>query len=296
MESKEQATMSNLDHKQSSFELTKIDQSQLIDHKFLNCDCFEPVAKAIVTTRLHGSSQAPYDHFNVAHHVGDNLEQVCANRQYIKDYFKLDHLVFMEQTHSSEVKIIKSNEPGNYSALDADGIVCNEPKVGLAVMTADCLPLLLCDPINKVVGAVHCGWKGILKGIIEVAITKMQELGASREHIKAYLGPAIGSQSFEVGQEVKELFEQDFAKTTEAFEQEFTTLENGQKVKVDHKFMCDIYALCSLYLQKSLNFDADHQDKVIFGGGFDTKIQNNIFYSYRHQNKTGRLASIIWLQ
>lgn len=277
----------------SEQEFASLLEKNLLDHKFLDCSCFLPTAKAIVTTRLSGESKEPYQHFNVAHHVGDDLAQVNSNRQYIKDYFDLSNLVFMDQTHSNVVKIVDSNCVQDF-IFKADGLVTKAQNLGLAVMTADCLPLLLCDEQTKVVGAIHCGWKGILNGIIENAILQMEMLGAKRSQIKAYLGPAIGAKSFEVGEEVKDYFTQDLSKSAQAFVPEVLN-QNGSLVTIEHKYMCDIYELTALYLQQSLGFKLEDRDLVIFGGGFDTKQQSSVFYSYREQKQTGRLASIIWL-
>lgn len=273
--------------------------------KYIVKDEFKPQAEIWLTTRCGGQSKSPYACFNVAHHVGDDLEQVGANRRQIFSDMGCEHLCFMEQTHSNRVCVVTTkqdhdalskddndvvlvNEP-IVSGIDCDGLVTNEPKVALAVMTADCLPLLLCDPLCGVVAAIHCGWRGIKRGIIPNALAKMCALNAQLANIKAFMGPAIGAQSFEIGSEVKEIFMQQSAQYASAFTQE-QAWQDGQLVNVANKYLCDIYALCRICLHLS-GVSLQH----ISGGEFDTRMQDDVFYSYRKSAVTGRLVSIVCL-
>ena len=178
----------------------------LIHGRYMVVDCFEEGnVTSFVTTRLGGMSRAPYDSFNLALHVGDDPVQVSQNRLQMRSDFGLAQICFMEQTHSNRVQIVDAHN-SSQDTFECDGLVTREQGVGLAVMTADCLPLLLCDQAERVIAAVHCGWRGLAQGIVENAVAAMESIGAQRSRIDAYLGPAIGPNSFEVGAEVRDAF------------------------------------------------------------------------------------------
>lgn len=258
----------------------------LLKGRYLKVDCWSKIpggtheVGSVVTTRLGGFSAAPYDSFNLAHHVWDAPEAVKKNRQLVRSDLGLEHLCFMNQTHSNKVLAVTRSDLGHWDVpFDCDGLVTNLPGVALAVMTADCLPLLLCDAHNGVIGAVHCGWMGLKLQIIAEALKQMELLGADLSRIEAYLGPAIGPKSFEVGPEVKAAFEECNPVCCEAF----------VPGRPEH-FMGDLYQLARIFLRK---YGATGP---ISGGCYDTFTQNDLFYSYRKAHDTGRMASIIWLQ
>ena len=178
----------------------------LVKGRYLPIDCFDDHgAHVVVTTRLGGVSKEPYQSFNVALHVGDDAQQVEQNRELIKSDWGLPHICFMEQTHSNEVVLVTEDNV-NTPCFVADGLVTKLSHIALAVMTADCLPLMLLHPETGLIAAIHCGWRGIVRGIIPNALHLMQSEGAKVEEIWAFLGPAIGPQSFEVGPEVRAAF------------------------------------------------------------------------------------------
>lgn len=282
-------------------------KASLVQGHYLKMLDFAPAAQILLTTRCGAESKPPYDGFNVAHHVGDELDQVRTNREQLYKDLGCQHLCFMEQTHSNRVCIVGSQVAGDaedvikidqpiVSGLDCDGLVTAEPGVALAVMTADCLPLLLCDPQARVVAAIHCGWRGIERGIIERALQQMVRLGAKAEQVQAFMGPAIGPQSFEVGAEVALQFTDKDQLYSQAFTQEeaYVNSTNGMDMgnsklePVADKYLCDLYQLCRISLQK-VGVSSEH----ISGGIFDTRLQADLFYSYRASKITGRLASII---
>lgn len=285
-------------------------KASLVQGHYLKMLDFAPAAQILLTTRCGTESKPPYDGFNVAHHVGDDLNQVLANREQLYKDLGCQHLCFMEQTHSNRVcivgsqvaedaeDVIKIDQP-IISGLDCDGLVTAEPGVALAVMTADCLPLLLCEPQARVVAAIHCGWRGIERGIIERALQQMVRLGAKAEQVQAFMGPAIGPQSFEVGAEVALQFTDKDQLYSQAFIQEKAYVNstngtngiegvNGKLEIVADKYLCDLYQLCRISLQK-VGVSSAH----ISGGIFDTRLQSDLFYSYRVSKITGRLASIV---
>lgn len=202
----------------------KLQAQQLLDaakkallfNRYVFVDCFEGPFTSFITTRFGGNSAAPFDTMNMAYHVGDDPLVVASNRKQVCNDFGFEHLCFMDQHHTNLVMIVDEHNV-NQGVFPCDGIVTKVKGVALAVMTADCLPLLLCDEEKEVIGAIHCGWRGIADGIIANAIDKMVELGARREKIIAYMGPAIGPRSFMVGAEVRERFVSQYAPYAEAF-------------------------------------------------------------------------------
>lgn len=251
--------------------------------RYMLIDCFDADVTAFYTTRLNGESKAPYDSFNLALHVGDEEELVLKNRSRLQADFNLEKICFMNQTHSNKVMVVDDHNKGE-SCFDCDGLVTTQRRVALAVLTADCLPLILCDDFNNVVAAIHCGWRGIQSGIIENAIEVMISQGAKSECIRGFLGPAIGPHSFEVGQDVVDAFAQKGPYYQNCFFEIPYTKEQGQT-----KYLCHIYRLAVNTLN-SLGVEGP-----IFGGRADTLTQSAVFYSYRKNQQTGRMASVISL-
>jgi YfiH family protein len=165
-----------------------------------------------ITSRNGGYSKGPFKSFNTGFHVGDNDWTVFQNRKKLADVLRIDisQLTFANQTHSSNIAIIDNTKKGsgsiNYesSIPNTDGLVTNFPGICLCVQMADCVPLLLFDPVKKVIGAVHAGWKGTLKKVAESAVKTMSyTYGCSPSDIIAGIGPANGPCCYEVGEDVK---------------------------------------------------------------------------------------------
>ncbi len=251
---------------------------------FVEVENFVKGVEAGYTIREGGKSETPYDSFNLGLHVGDDERNVLKNRQLLEKSLH-KNIVWMNQTHSNKVEWCDVRNAQSAKAMlrgteavtlgvEADGIVTNDRNVALAVMTADCLPLLMASSDKKVVAAVHCGWKGLKNGIVKNAVKQMRK--GSLAPIIAYLGPCIGPKSFEVGAEVLDQFKVSFPKAVEAFIQK----DNG-------KYLCSLPMLCTQALNEcgvtniiQSNEDTFSQDK---------------FFSYRRHNQTGRMASIISL-
>lgn len=230
--------------------------------------------KALCTTRKGGHSLAPYDSLNLATHVGDDPERVRRNRAELARYLPTAP-VWLNQTHSNriinldEARQSPGNEPFDGSISTTAGQVC-------ALLTADCLPLLLTNTAGTVVAAVHAGWRGLAAGIIENCLNKSL-LRQNRSEVLAWLGPAISQAHFEVGDEVRDIFVALSADNRRAF------------VAHGSKWRADIYALASNQL-KGLGVEQ------IYAGEHCTYAQPELFHSYRRDGTSGRMASCIWIE
>ncbi len=223
---------------------------------------------AATTLRTGGFSCGAYASLNPAMHVGDDVNLVRQNRQLIKDLLGLpSEPVWLEQIHSNRAVQAVKTEP----LQQADASYTVESGVVCAVLTADCLPLLVCAANGSQVAAIHAGWRGLLAGVIGNTLNAMQN-----SDLLVWLGPAIGPDCFEVGAEVRNAFLDKSAAFTTAFKQQ----NNG-------KWLADIYQLARIDLSM-LGIDR------VFGGGFCTVTEQQRFYSYRRDKQTGRMATLIW--
>ncbi|QEL55157.1 peptidoglycan editing factor PgeF [Chromobacterium paludis] len=227
--------------------------------------------RTLITTRSGGLSQPPYASLNLGGHVGDDPEAVAANRARLRDELPAEP-AWLNQVHG--VAVVDAAAVGA-AAPDADASFARAPGVVCAAMTADCLPVLLCDEAGTVVAAAHAGWRGLCDGVIEAAVAAM---AVPPSGLMAWLGPAIGPDAFEVGAEVR----QAFLARDPAAAAAFTDIDNG-------KYLADIYVLARLRLEK-LGIAR------VYGGDFCTVIDRDRFFSYRRDGVTGRMASLIWLE
>jgi len=226
--------------------------------------------KALQTTRQGGVSIAPYDSLNLGGHVGDNPLAVARNRILLNTLLPSEP-VWLEQVHGTVV----ANADMASCRPQADACIARQRGAVCVVMTADCLPVLLCDKQGSVVGAAHAGWKGLAAGVIEATVQKMDIAPPS---LMAWLGPAIGQQAFEVGGEVRDAFIAVQPQTSTAF-------ISGQS----GKWFADIYALARLRLN-ALGITR------IYGGTHCTYHERDRFFSYRRDGVTGRMGTFIWLE
>lgn len=226
---------------------------------------------ALTTTRQGGVSVPPYASLNLAYHVGDDVSAVAENRRQLIQQYQLPSApCYLEQIHSNQV--IELSGPSS-QVPQADAAYTRQPNVVCAVMTADCLPILLCDVTGQEIAAIHAGWRGLVQQIIEQTLTKFQQ---PRHAIMAWLGPAIGPSKFEVGSEVRAQFIAYHASMTHAF-----------IPSVADKYLADIYQLARIILQQQ-GIDR------IYGGQYCTVTQTEQFFSYRREQQTGRMVSLIW--
>ena len=224
--------------------------------------------RACVTTREGGVSQAPFDSFNLGDHVGDAPNAVAANRQQLQRVLGCEP-AWMNQVHSS---IAIEADPRHRPNADASWT--GEAGIACAVLTADCLPVLFCDRAGSRIAAAHAGWRGLAGGVLEATVAAMAIPG---DQLLAWLGPAIGPDAFEVGPEVRDAFVSRHAAAADAF----SASSNAGR------YMADIYRFARLHL-------AACGVTAVFGGGYCT-VGDPRFYSYRRAARTGRFASLIWL-
>jgi polyphenol oxidase len=225
--------------------------------------------RALITTKAGGVSTGAYASMNLGDHVGDDAQLVKQNRAALKKYLPAEPC-WLRQVHGTSVlSLEKYSEP-----VEADASVTQESNVICAIMTADCLPVLLCDESGITVGAAHAGWRGLCNGVIEKTVAAMQ---CKPANLMAYLGPAIGPKKFEVGSEVREAFMRHDIQADKAF----------SKI-AGNKFLADIYELARQRLRQA-------SVTRIYGGEFCT-FDDERFFSFRRDKITGRMASLIWLE
>ena len=226
--------------------------------------------RALITTRVGGVSRGPHATMNLAAHVNDDPAAVAENRRLLRAHLPAEPL-WLSQVHG--VKAVCAEECA--AGIEADASFTHQPGKVCAVLTADCLPVLLCDEGGTVVGAAHAGWRGLAAGVIEAAVRAMN---APPEKLLAFLGPAIGPQAFEVGAEVREAFVPLSADAAAAF----AARDNG-------KWLADLYLLA----RQRLNALGVAR---VFGGGWCTFTEAERFYSFRRERVTGRTASLVWME
>lgn len=228
--------------------------------------------RSLITTRSGGVSAAPYASLNLGDHAGDNLEHVAQNRALLNAHLPAEPK-WLKQVHGIAVADACA------TGTEADASVAFQAGEVCAVLTADCLPVLLCDQSGTVVGAAHAGWRGLLNGVIEATAAAMQVPPSS---LLAYLGPAIGPQAFEVGDEVRAAFVSADPQATSAF-------SPSDRQADTQRWLADIYWLARLRLER-LGVAG------VYGGGLCTFTDAERFFSYRRDAVTGRMASLIWLE
>ena len=253
-----------------------------------------PYIKAFTTLRMDGHSQAPYDAFNLGLFTADNTASILKNRQQLKTELGLiKDPAWIKQVHGT--RILQADTIVDMP--QADALWTTTPNVPCVVLTADCLPLLICgtpkvsnqsdshantetSKANCIVAAVHAGWRGLTNGIIEATLDQLILIqGTIKTDWRVWLGPAIGPTAFEVGAEVYERSLQNDAQAALAFK----SLGNDQ-------WLANIYLLAKQRLSR-------YGITQIDGGQYCTWSDPSRFYSYRRDaEKSGRMASIIWIR
>jgi YfiH family protein len=227
--------------------------------------------KSLVTTRLGGLSSTPYHSLN----LGDHPNAVIANRALLRACLPAEPH-WLNQIHSASVST--PDEP----LTKADAIVSKTYDDVLAIMTADCLPVLFANTAGTIVGAAHAGWRGLCSGVLENTVSKLQNLEPNLmpSDILVWLGPAIGPSAFEVGHDVLDAF----------VKSEVPFSDNAFAPIADKpgKYLADIYLLARSRLEAMGICN-------VYGGGFCTVSQPEEFFSYRRDGVTGRFASLIWI-
>jgi polyphenol oxidase len=229
--------------------------------------------QAIQTTRLGGVSLNSYESLNLGDHVKDNPHHVAHNRQLLNAIVPTEP-VWLNQVHG--VRIIDAAQS---SCIEhADGSFTTNKNVVCVTMTADCLPVLICDGAGTTVAAVHAGWRSLCDGVIEEAV---KQLPVNANELMAWLGPAIGPNAFEVGAEVRAQFVEKDKQAESAFKPK------------EEKWLGDLYQIAQ---QRLNNVGVKH----VYGGHQENDIwctytDENRFFSFRRDGDTGRMATMIWL-
>ena len=227
--------------------------------------------QACCTTRNGGSSLAPFDSFNLALHVGDDTAEVLKNRALLREQLQLPREPdWITQIHGTRSVILEQDD-----SRDADAAVTREPGRVAVVMTADCLPILLCNRQGTEVAAVHAGWRGLQAGVIQSALTAMN---SPADQLMAWIGPGISQACFEVGDEVRSAFVDNIRDAQVFF-----------SAHRERHWWCDLAGLAALVLQQQ-GVTRIYRDEHC---SFRDAEQ---FYSYRRAATTGRMASLIWIK
>ncbi|NVD05797.1 peptidoglycan editing factor PgeF [Vibrio sp. JPW-9-11-11] len=226
--------------------------------------------KAFASTRCDGYSLGVYQGLNLGTHVGDNREHVLKNRHWLTQQAQMPSApIWLNQTHSTIV--VEQDQP-TPDVIDADGVWTQTPGVVCSAMTADCLPILLTNQQGTQVAAVHAGWRGLAGGIVENAVAQLSG------PLMAWIGPAIGPDAFEVGDDVVQAFSSEIPQAIEAF----------QALPKKGKWLADMNRLVTQRLNR---VGVEH----IYYSDLCTYRDPHRFYSYRRDGVTGRQASFIWI-
>lgn len=229
---------------------------------------------ALTSTRTGGVSQAPFHSYNLGDHAGDVFEHVQDNRRHLSQILNLPSSpCWLNQTHSNQVVLVDQNDDRS-----ADAAISRKPGQVLAIMTADCMPLLICNRDGNEIAAIHAGWRGLANGIIENTIFQMN---AQPHDLLVWIGPTICEACFEVGDDVKSIFisQYDFAK--DAF--------IPTHAKDENKWLGSM-----VFIAKKICTQLGIHQNNIFESRHCTMEERGLFYSYRRDGVTGRMASLIW--
>jgi len=232
----------------------------------------QAAVRALTTIRAGGHSRAPFDGLNLGLGIGDDATAVRANRALLHARAGLPSApLWLHQVHGSRVVHAAS---GVARAARADACVARAPNQVCAVLTADCLPILLCDRAGTRIAAAHAGWRGLAAGVVEATVTALATRPAE---LLAWIGPAISGDAYEVGNAVRELFLAQDPATTHAF----TRNQRG-------RWQCDLVELARRRLTRlGVAF--------VGGGNWCTAGDPARFFSYRRDRITGRMATLIWI-
>jgi YfiH family protein len=228
-----------------------------------------PTVQALTTTRVGGHSSTPFDGNNFGLHVGDEITCVLSNRQALKDLLALpNEPIWLNQTHSNHCILAEEDD-----IRTADAIVTRQTHHPLAILTADCLPIVLCNQAGTEIAAVHAGWRGLVNGIIENTLAKIL---STPDTLMAWIGPAICQKCYEVGPEVKQNYIQQYPFTESAFQEQGTS----QYANLPHmaELILRSHGVQAVYQSNACSFEQEHH-----------------FYSYRRQSQTGRMTTLIWI-
>ena len=229
------------------------------------------------TDRYGGVSKPPYDSLNLATHVGDDIKNVMKNRVIISKMYSLDlrNLIYMDQIHSDHIEVIKDSMQTKIP--NCDGLLTDQKGISLMVLVADCIPILLFDPVKKVIGAVHAGRNSTFKKIAKKSILKMQEVyGSESKNIIVCLGASIHKCCYEISKDIADI-----------------AIKNFGEIYIkrrEERYFLDLQLL--------------NRDQLLEVGVKEENISisdecsccNDEYFSYRRDGITGRFAGIISLR
>lgn len=225
---------------------------------------------AFTTTRIGGHSVGPYASNNLGLHVDDDVAAVMDNRQQLCTHLTLpSEPIWLNQTHSTRCILAESDLDRN-----ADAAITRTPGVVLAIMTADCLPIMLCNQEGTEIGAIHSGWKGLASGIVEQTLSKIQ---TAPEALMAWIGPAVCGNCYEVGEDVYQAYTNRYPYTASSF------------ISRSDKYLANLPAMAMQILNACGVASVYHAKLCTFE-------QDELFYSYRREAQTGRMATLIWMK
>ncbi len=232
-----------------------------------------PGVRILTTTRDGGVSQAPFDALNLGDHVGDDPLAVTRNRAIVQTALP-GVPRWLNQVHG--VDIHDADFPPGAPAQPADAVVTARRDTVLAILTADCLPVVIADRDATALALAHAGWRGLAAGVLERTVAAVRARAAHGAPLQAWIGPAIGPTAFEVGDDVVRAF--DGAALPDAF---------VPRAGVPGKWWCNLPLLAQRNLQQA---GVD----IVVQSGLCT-VSDNRFFSYRRDGLTGRFATLAWL-
>jgi hypothetical protein len=227
--------------------------------------------RAYSTTRTGGCSEGPWASLNLGGNTGDDPDAVAQNRRLLRSMLPAEPL-WLQQVHGTAV--VRHGGAGT-GAPEADASIAMAPGRVCVVLTADCLPVLICNRRGDRVAAAHAGWRGLAAGVLEATVSA---LGDDPGSLLAWLGPAIGPTVYEVGDDVRDVF---LGQSAGDFSPCFTARGD--------RWLFDLYGAARLKL-------AAAGVRAVYGGSACTFSEPRRFYSYRRDGQTGRMASLIWLE
>lgn len=266
--------------------------------------------RTLFTTRLGGVSLPPYSSFNLGTHVGDKLAHVEKNRELLfkqiygaavsgssgaissmsdASFNARGNTQWLSQVHGTDILDLRERDltrinDTSLSVPCADGVRTHQQHQICVVLTADCLPVLMCNRQGTEVAAIHAGWQGLAKGILSEAV---KSFSCDAADVFCYLGPAISSAFYEVGEDVLCAFQQ--AEKNRCFSEKVSLSFTPSRNKSNKKYMADLYGLA----RSELNGQGCSK---IYGGELCTYDDSDRFFSYRRDGVTGRMASLIWIE
>jgi hypothetical protein len=237
-------------------------------NQFLQTPLAIPRVKTLITTA--------HNQFNVATHVNDDPVKVAANRDTLAQLLPAP-VAWLNQIHSNHVVTVNSRNYANIPAADAS--ITTDNKVVLAILTADCLPILITTTTGAVIAAIHAGWRGLNAGIIQNTVNCFRDYPL--QQLVAFIGPAICEKCFEIGAEVRE----QFLSTDKHLFKHFTS------TGVVNKYTANLRAIAA---QQLINLGISPTN--IFSPNICSKCNSSWFYSFRNNSNCGRIATLIWLE